>query len=321
LEAVARFLSDHRPDLVLGRGDTTTIFATAFACYARRIPFGHVEAGLRTARAGDPFPEEKNRELISRLATLHFAPTPGARSNLIREGIDPAAIHLTGNPVIDALYQVAGRDPRLPIEPATSRLLLVAAHRRESFDAPLESIAAALVDLVYRHRDLSVVFPVHPDPHVRGPVAALLGGQGRIHLIEPVGYASFVALMKASSLIVTDSGGVQEEAPALGKPVLVLRAATERPEAVAAGATRLVGTRRDAIVAAVEEWLADPARRARSAGAISPYGDGRAAERIARVLAARFGIDPGPPPPGFSPEWPSNDGDGDEPPMRAGSGR
>jgi UDP-N-acetylglucosamine 2-epimerase (non-hydrolysing) len=190
------------------------------------------------------------------------------------------------------------------VEPATARFLLVTAHRRESFGAPLESICTALVDLVYRHRGLSVVFPVHPNPHVQGPVRALLAGQSRVHLIEPVGHPAFIALMKASTLILTDSGGVQEEGPALGKPVLVLRAVTERPEAVEAGAVRLVGTERGAIVAAVEDLLGDPAQLARLAKATSPYGDGWASERIARVLAQRFGLDPGPLPEGFHPSWP-----------------
>jgi UDP-N-acetylglucosamine 2-epimerase (non-hydrolysing) len=303
LAAIADDLGRDPPDLVLAQGDTTTTLATALACHFARVPFGHVEAGLRTGRPHDPFPEEKNRVVAGHLADLHFAPTPEARCNLLREGIDNGAIHVTGNTVIDALSLAADREVPLPVVPATPRFLLVTVHRRENFGAPLERICDALRDLVRHDPALSVVCPVHPNPHVGGVVRARLGGLDRVHLIEPVGYLPFVALMKAAALILTDSGGVQEEAPALGKLVLVLRETTERVEGIAEGETvLLVGTRREAIVAAVRERLDGPPR---AGPARNPYGDGWASERIARVISARFGIDPGPLPCGFSPLWPA----------------
>lgn len=303
LSALASRLQATRPDLVLAQGDTATVLATALACHYQKIPFGHVEAGLRTGDPYQPFPEEKNRELADHLAALHFAPTAWARANLLREGIPEAGLHVTGNTGIDALMTIAQRNPPLPVQPATPRFVLVTAHRRESFGAPLARVAAALGDLVEQFRDLSIIFPVHPNPNVRSAVAGL-GGHPRVRLIEPVGYAAFIALMKASVAILTDSGGVQEEAPAFGKPVLVLRETTERPEGVDAGVARLVGTERAAIVEAAAEILEG---RAAPPRASSPYGDGWASERIFRVLCARFGLDPGQAPAGFSPQWPRGD--------------
>jgi UDP-N-acetylglucosamine 2-epimerase (non-hydrolysing) len=285
------------PELVLAQGDTTSVLCAALASHYHKVPFGHVEAGLRTGQPYAPFPEEKNRTLATHLAELHFAPTADARENLLREGVSPTAIHLTGNTVIDALLMTARRNPPMPVQPPTERFLLVTAHRRENFGAPLEQICAAVHALVERHADLSVVFPVHPNPNVGPIVSRRLGGHARICLLEPVGYREFVALMRASFAILTDSGGVQEEAPSLGKPVLVLRDATERPEAVAAGCARLVGPHCEAIISAVEELIADAESYARMARAANPYGDGWASERIARVLATHFGLDPGP--------WPS----------------
>ncbi len=274
-----------RPDFVLAQGDTTTVFMAALASHYARVPFGHVEAGLRTGKA-TPFPEEKNRVLTTHLAALHFAPTEWARRNLLREGIADATIYVTGNPVIDAL-QIIGRKPIAPpIPEGLGKFLLVTAHRRESLGPPLASIALALTDLVRKHPDLGVVWPVHPNPGVRAAVAEILKGVPRIHLIEPVGYPEFVALLKAATLILTDSGGVQEEAPTLGKPVLVLRDETERPEAVEAGAALLVGTDRAAIVRAVQALWDDPAAYARYARAISTFGDGRASDRIAAAVVA-----------------------------------
>jgi UDP-N-acetylglucosamine 2-epimerase (non-hydrolysing) len=292
LVALSGWLGRERPDLVLAQGDTTTVLCAGLACHYEQIAFGHVEAGLRTGRRYGPFPEEMNRVVASRLAELHFAPTEAARAHLLREGIAEAAIHVTGNPVIDALLLTAARDHPLPLVPATNRYLLVTAHRRENFGAPLGRICAALRDLVDRDPGLSVVFPVHPNPKVREVVSARLGGCRRIQMIEPVGYPGFVALMKGAFLILTDSGGVQEEAPALGKPVLVLREETERPEAVATGAARLIGSRREDIVAAVEDLCRRPEAYARSATVGSPYGDGRAAERIARIVVDRLGVGP-----------------------------
>ena len=289
LVGLAQAFREHRPDYVLAQGDTTTVFCTALVCRYVGIPFGHVEAGLRTGLS-TPFPEETNRVLTSHLADLHFAPTESARQNLLREGISADAIHVTGNPGIDALALIADRVPPLPVESPAERFLLVTAHRRENLGAPLASIASAVAELVDRHPGLGVIWPVHPNPAVRSAITEGLSGRDhpRVKLIDPVGYPEFVALMKASYLILTDSGGVQEEAPSLGRPVLVLRQATERPEAVAAGAARVVGTGRAAIVAAVEALLADPAAYDRLARVVNPFGDGHAAERIARAVAARL---------------------------------
>jgi len=292
LVALAEEFRGNRPDYVLAQGDTTTVFCAALASRYAQVPFGHVEAGLRTWQP-TPFPEETNRVLTTHLADLHFAPTESARRNLLREGIGAGSIHVTGNTAIDALKLIADRAPPLPVTPATPRFLLVTAHRRENLGAPLAAIAGAVADLVDRHADLSVVWPVHPNPGVRAAVADALAGRARVHLIEPVGYPEFVALMRASFLILTDSGGIQEEAPSLGRPVLVLRESTERPEAIEAGAARLVGTDRAAIVAAVEELLGHPEVYDRFARVVNPFGDGRAAGRIARALAARM-AEPGP---------------------------
>jgi UDP-N-acetylglucosamine 2-epimerase (non-hydrolysing) len=288
--ALSRALAELKPDLVLAQGDTTTVFCTALASYYNRIPLGHVEAGLRTGSRYSPFPEEKNRELVARLADVHFAPTIGARRNLVREGINPATIRVTGNTVIDALLLMAGRQVPLPLKPATARYLLVTAHRRENLGVPLQSICLALLDLVRRYPDLSIVYPVHPNPHVRRVVDEWLVGHERIHLIEPTGYPEFVALMQSAYALLTDSGGVQEEGPSLGKPVLVLRDETERPEAVLAGTVRLIGWHREAIVKAVSELWEQPEVYARFARASNPYGDGRAADRIAAALRERYGF-------------------------------
>ncbi|HBK57611.1 MAG TPA: UDP-N-acetylglucosamine 2-epimerase (non-hydrolyzing) [Xanthomonadales bacterium] len=280
-------LAAQAPDAVLVQGDTTTVMAVALAAFYRRIPVGHVEAGLRTGDMDNPFPEEMNRVVASRLARWHFAPTEGARSNLIREGLADAAIHVTGNTVIDALLDVSRRSPVVPIDlPDGARLILVTAHRRENFGAPLASMLAAIRTLVERHPDVHVLYPVHPNPNVEGPARALLAGIDRVTLCPPLDYLPFVAAMQHAHLILTDSGGVQEEAPALGKPVLVMRRETERPEAVAAGVVKLVGCECDAIVAEAGRLLDDPAAYAAMARGVSPYGDGRAASRIAEVLRA-----------------------------------
>jgi UDP-N-acetylglucosamine 2-epimerase (non-hydrolysing) len=306
-------LATERPDYVLAQGDTTTVLCAALAAYYQHIPFGHVEAGLRTGDPYAPFPEEKNRVLVSHLADLHFAPTRAARENLRREGIAEASIHVTGNTVIDALATIASAEQPLPCRPPTDRFVLVTAHRRENFGEPLIRICEGLRELVERNADMSAVIPVHPNPHVRSTVQERLGGHPRIVLIEPAGYVEFVALMKASYLIVTDSGGVQEEAPTFGKPVLVLRDQTERPEAVAAGKAVLIGTRREALVTAVEELWHSESAYARFQLGPNPYGDGRAAERIVHALADRLGI--GRPP--FVtplPDWPPPADDAPGPP-------
>lgn len=280
------------PDVVLAQGDTTTVVGAALAAFHRGVPFGHLEAGLRTGDPLLPFPEETYRRLTGRLARWHFAPTPAARANLLAEGVEARTIHLTGNTVIDALLDVANRPfPDPPgqgkaVAGGGSRMVLVTAHRRENFGAPLASICRAVRTLAETREDCRFVFPVHPNPAVRGVVEAQLGGHPRVALVPPMGYAAFVRAMRSASLVLTDSGGVQEEAPALGKPVLVLREQTERPEAVAAGVARLVGTDHDTIVSQVVRLLDDPAAWRAMAKGASPYGDGHAAERIVAVLEA-----------------------------------
>jgi UDP-N-acetylglucosamine 2-epimerase (non-hydrolysing) len=279
-----------RPDAVLAQGDTTTVLCAALVAFYRRVPFGHVEAGLRTGDLRSPFPEEANRVLASRLARWHFAPTETARAVLLREGVDPATVHVTGNTVIDALLRVAPRARGVDLAFADGRrLMLLTAHRRENFGAPMEEVFGAVRELADRFTDLAVLYPVHPNPNVKEPAGRILGGHPRICLVAPLDYEPFVAAMAASHLVLTDSGGVQEEAPALRKPVLVVRRETERPEAVDAGVVRLVGPVRERIVGAVAELLTDPAAYRAMARGVSPYGDGHAAERIVGVLRGDLG--------------------------------
>ena len=291
LEAVfTRF----QPDLVLVHGDTTTTMAAGLAAFYHQVPFGHVEAGLRTGNLQAPFPEEMNRRLAGMLARHHFAPTERARDNLLAEGVPVERILVTGNTVIDALLTVVGRlrtdsdlqrqmSARFAFLDPHKQLVLVTGHRRENFGAGFDRVCRALRTLVETHPRVQLVYPVHLNPRVQEPVGRLLGGQERVHLLAPLDYLPFVALMDRASLIVTDSGGVQEEATSLGKPVLVTRETTERPEAVAAGTVHLVGTDEAAIVAQAAELLAAPAG-GRSGAMVNPYGDGHAAERIVRFL-------------------------------------
>lgn len=289
LAALEPVLVQERPAFALAQGDTTTVLATALACAYARVPFAHVEAGLRTGDRSQPFPEELHRELVSRLAALHFAPTEVARDHLVREGVPARDVHVVGNPGIDALLAVADRvDANAWTPPPGQRLLLATAHRRESFGAPMVSICRALRTLAERS-DVAVVLPVHPNPAVREVVHRELGGRPRVRLVEPLDYPDMVALMRASHFVLTDSGGVQEEAPALAKPVLVLRHTTERAEGVAAGASVLVGTDERAIVAAATRLLDDPEAHAAMARPRFPFGRGDAAARIAAVLRMRFG--------------------------------
>lgn len=289
-------LESERPDWVLVQGDTTTVAAAALAAFHARASVGHVEAGLRTGDKWQPFPEEINRRIGGVIADLHFAPTERARQNLLREGVPDRGIRVTGNTVIDALHWVAGLPPtegtravlqRCGVRDATasSRIILVTAHRRESFGRALEDICSALRDIVAQH-DVRVVYPVHLNPNVWNPVHELLGDVPNITLLPPLEYLSMVHLLQHSYLVLTDSGGLQEEAPGLGVPVLVLREVTERPEGVDAGAVRVVGTRREAIVAETTRLIEDPASYQRLARAVNPYGDGRAAERIVSALLA-----------------------------------
>lgn len=273
------------PDVVLAQGDTTTVMTAALVAFYHRIPFGHVEAGLRTHDLGNPFPEEMNRVVAGHLARWHFVPTERSRQNLLREGISDTVIHVTGNTVIDALLEVAANDWPLdtPLDPQR-RLVLVTAHRRENFGEPLRAVCRAIRTLADRYEDIEVLYPVHPNPNVSAVVHELLGDHPRIHLCEPLDYAPFVEAQKRAFLILTDSGGVQEEAPALGKPVLVMRTETERPEAVDEGVVRLVGTDEAAIVREASRLLDDPVGYREMARGVSPYGDGKAAQRIVAAL-------------------------------------
>ncbi|MET3597483.1 UDP-N-acetylglucosamine 2-epimerase (non-hydrolyzing) [Mesorhizobium shonense] len=278
-------IATEKPDAILAQGDTTTVLAIALAAFYGRIPFGHVEAGLRTGNIANPFPEEMNRVVASHLTRWHFAPTQLAANRLLAEGYDGDSVHVTGNTVIDALYNVADRNlgTGLNLDPGR-RLLLVTLHRRENFGEPLERICEALEQLMVNNPDLQMVLPVHHNPNVRQVVHGRFRDNERVVLCEPLDYAAFVGAMNRATLIMSDSGGVQEEAPALGKPVLVLRETTERPEAVTAGVTRLVGTQTEAIRSAAQELLDDPQAYAAMARRESPYGDGKAASRILAVL-------------------------------------
>jgi UDP-N-acetylglucosamine 2-epimerase (non-hydrolysing) len=266
--------------------------AASVAAFYRRIRVGHVEAGLRTGDNGYPYPEEVNRRITTVIASHHFAPTKGAATNLAREGIAEDQITVTGNTVIDALLGVVKMTPsRLPALPLRGkRIVLVTAHRRENFGAPMEEVFAALWDLAAAHPDVDLVYPVHPNPKVSGPARKALAGKPGIHAIPPLEYKAFADLMAASYLILTDSGGIQEEAPSLGKPVLVLRDETERPEAVEAGVVRLVGPHRAAIVSAANELLNDPRAYAAMATKTNPYGDGKAAGRIVAKVRELLGV-------------------------------
>ncbi|HIC96147.1 TPA: UDP-N-acetylglucosamine 2-epimerase (non-hydrolyzing), partial [Candidatus Bipolaricaulota bacterium] len=300
ITALTEVLEQMRPDVVLVQGDTTTAMVGALAAFYQKIPVGHIEAGLRTYNRYSPFPEEINRHLIGVLATYHFAPTQTAAKALQAENVPAENIFVTGNTVIDALLWITQQPPskrtrrlltRLGIQPGNPgrlRTILVTAHRRENFGRPFENICVALRELVHRNPDVQLVYPVHLNPNVQEPVHRILKENERVHLIEPLPYETFAHLMNHAYFIITDSGGIQEEAPALGKPVLVLREVTERPEAVEAGAVKIVGTNPDRIIAEAEKLLYDEAEYRRMARAISPYGDGHAAERIVRVLLERL---------------------------------
>jgi UDP-N-acetylglucosamine 2-epimerase (non-hydrolysing) len=291
MERLDRVLVRDPPDLVVVQGDTTSAFAAALLAFYRRIPVAHVEAGLRTRDVWNPYPEEMNRQLIGRVARLHFAPTKRAARALADEGIDPRDVYVTGNTVIDALRlaRAARRGrKRTPRRRGRTRLILVTAHRRESFGRGIEEICAALLDLVARNDDIEVFLPVHPNPAVRVPVERALAGHARITLSAPLEYPELVRVMERSALVLTDSGGLQEEAPALGLPVVVMRDETERPEIVEAGGAVLAGPHRRRIVREVERILGDERVYRRMARVRNPFGDGRAAKRIVRVIGARL---------------------------------
>ncbi len=308
VSAIDRYLAEDEPELVLVQGDTTTVFCAALACFYRRIPVGHVEAGLRTGDMGAPWPEEANRVLTTRLAALHFAPTRWSRDNLRREGVPAKAIKVTGNSVIDALFLARERAEALEggvggLPPewfagkrrgAGPEIVLVTGHRRESFGDGFENICEAIATLARAFPAVHFVYPVHLNPNVRAPVSRILGADGgrlpNVHLLEPLSYLPFVRLMARSHVVLTDSGGIQEEAPSLGKPVFVMRDTTERPEGVAAGTVKLVGTRRDVIVREVGRVLRNPTAYRAMAGRKNPYGDGRASERIVKACREFLGM-------------------------------
>jgi UDP-N-acetylglucosamine 2-epimerase (non-hydrolysing) len=278
------------PDIVLVQGDTTTVMAAGLAAFYQGVKVGHVEAGLRSFDRQNPFPEEINRRIASCVADLHFAPTESARANLLREGVRPEAVFLTGNTIVDALswMKLGGvfeNHALNLVDFDRYRVLLVTAHRRENHGAPLASICDALVQLAARFEDIAIVYPVHLNPNVRGPVREKLGSVPRVHLTEPLSYGDLLRLMKRCHFILTDSGGIQEEAPSFHKPVLVLREVTERPEVIEAGAGKIVGTEAKRIVREASRLLRDPAAYRAMSAVKNPFGDGRAAERIVRLLA------------------------------------
>jgi UDP-N-acetylglucosamine 2-epimerase (non-hydrolysing) len=297
LQRIAQVYTEFRPDFVLVHGDTSTTFCAALAAFYQRIPVGHVEAGLRTGNLYSPWPEEANRRLTGVLTRLHFAPTAESQNNLLRENVTPANIIVTGNTVIDALLMVKQKfdaSPGLASEQAHrfeflrdgSRMVLITGHRRENFGDGFERICDALSRLAGQYPDVDFVYPVHLNPNVQEPVRRLLSGLSNVHLIEPQDYLPFVYLMMRSTIILTDSGGIQEEAPSLGKPVLVMRDTTERPEAVAAGTVRLVGTDAEQIVGNVSQLLDDKQAYDQMSFAHNPYGDGQASSRIIAALLA-----------------------------------
>lgn len=293
LERLDPILAELKPDVVLTQGDTTTTFIASLAAFYRQIPVGHVEAGLRTDNKYDPFPEEINRRLTASLAEMHFAPTAQSADNLRAEGIAESAIYQVGNTVIDALLEVAQRPFRFDDEEldrvtsGPNRVVVVTAHRRENLGEPLRRICDAVRRVVRGFPDTQVVFQMHKNPQVRDVIREELGTEERVLLVEPQEYLPWVNLMKRSTLILTDSGGIQEEAPALGKPVLVMRETTERPEGVTAGTAKLVGTDPDHIVAEASRLLTDAAAYESMSRAVNPYGDGNAAARICEVLLER----------------------------------
>lgn len=291
LSTLDPLLSAERPDVAIVQGDTTTTMAAALAAFYRGIPVAHVEAGLRTGNLAQPFPEEMNRAVTGRIARLHFAPTEAARRNLLAEGTAPEQIFVTGNSGIDAVLHVAAAldagqlpAPEWPWRDCTKRLILVTAHRRESFGNGIERICDALMQLG-RRGDVQIVYPVHRNPNVLDPVTERLSRERNIVLLEPLDYVSFVDLMRHAYLLITDSGGIQEEAPSLGKPVLVMRECTERPEAVEAGTVKLVGTDASAIVSEAARLLGDPQEYLRMSRRHNPYGDGHASERIVEAIS------------------------------------
>ncbi len=293
---VQETLRRERPELVIVQGDTTTTFASALAAFFEQMPVAHLEAGLRTHTKYSPFPEEMNRRLTTHLADLHFAPTKRARHNLQGEGIDPQVVFVTGNTIVDALQWVSARAPDLSTTPYAwvydlpGRTILCTIHRRENLGVAFTSICLALLELIQRYPELTIVFPMHPNPRVRAAAQELLGSSPRVRLCEPPDYMVFVSLMRSVDLIITDSGGIQEEAPTLGVPALVVRESTERPEGLEAGVTKLVGTQTEGIVEAASALLDNPSAYEAMASGVNPYGDGRSAQRVVEALDWYLGL-------------------------------
>lgn len=294
LLGLEKIINVEKPDLILVQGDTSTTFAASLTSYYHRIPLGHIEAGLRTRDKYRPFPEEMNRKMTSAIADLHFAPTRSSMNNLIAEGIKRSSVYITGNTVIDALLATIKKDndpKKLKIDVNDKKIILVTTHRRESFGAPLRSICEALKEIAKVHCEVAtVVLPVHRNPMVSETIKRTLSGINNVRLIEPLDYGSFVHLMKDSYIILTDSGGIQEEAPSFGVPVLVLRDVTERPEAVEAGAVKVIGTDKNIIIKEIDKLLNDQEAYDKMARSVNPYGDGRASERIVSILLHYFGF-------------------------------
>jgi UDP-N-acetylglucosamine 2-epimerase (non-hydrolysing) len=294
LQRLEKLLGSVKPDILLIQGDTSSAFAAALSAYYKRIEIGHIEAGLRTYNKYNPFPEEINRHLISVLADLNFAPTQKAKDNLMGEGINKDKVFVTGNTVIDALLSIVDENYTFThevlktIDFVHKKVITVTTHRRESFGKPIQDTLKAIKIIVTRFSNVEVVFPVHFNPNVRKHVYSILGGADRIHLVEPLHYESFVQLLNRSYLILTDSGGIQEECPSLGKPVLVLRETTERPEGVRAGTAKMVGTDVNKIAESVTELIENESKYAKMADSINPYGDGRAAIKIVDILERHF---------------------------------
>jgi UDP-N-acetylglucosamine 2-epimerase (non-hydrolysing) len=290
LNEIKPVLQKEKPDVLLVQGDTTTTFAASLAAFYLKIPVGHVEAGLRTWNKMNPFPEEMNRQMTTRLTDYHFAPTSWSKQNLIKEGIDEKNIFITGNTVIDALLMIVDpnykfqESPLNRIDYAGKKVILLTSHRRENFGEPMGQVFSACRYIVENNPDVELIYPVHPNPNVRQKANEILAGVPRIHLIEPLDYRPFVQLMNKAYLILTDSGGVQEEAPSLGKPVLVLRTTTERPEAIDAGTGKLVGTDRDVIIREAQKLISDKQTYLEMSTKTNPYGDGKAAIRIVDIL-------------------------------------
>ncbi|SNS50277.1 UDP-N-Acetylglucosamine 2-epimerase [Anaerovirgula multivorans] len=295
LKGLESILQEVKPDIVLVHGDTTTTFIGALAAFYQQIAVGHVEAGLRSGNIYSPYPEEMNRKLTGTLTSLHFAPTEGNYKNLIQEGIKEKNIFITGNTVIDALLQVVKKDYIFDnhllnqIDYINKKVIVMTCHRRENWGEPMENIFQAIVEVVKKHRNAEVVFPVHLNPKIRSLAEKVMGGVEAIHLIEPLDYEPFANLLNRAHLILTDSGGIQEEAPALGKPILVLRTETERPEAVEAGTVKVVGVEKDIIIKEVDKLLLNSEHYLQMANAVNPYGDGMASKRIVTALKYYFG--------------------------------